>query len=244
MKSIRAISSSSKHWRLKMDNAEPSPASIPLNSPTPLPDYLSKKKIKNKSSSMRQKKRVAMKQSEKILSAVFAKSSKLARDDIQCPISLTHSPTLAHFHDFGKFPKLVSRATLVEKIGEGGQGSVFKAFDHVSNSYVAVKALTGRPITDLMDEANAVLSIMKKDWQDQKGIFIAKVNHLIPENGYLFIFMELFEGTLCDLAKDLDTLWKAATTLSVVVRTCCHFWDSVCHNGKCSNDDLTVNLTD
>ena len=35
-------------------------------------------------------------------------------------------------------------------------------YDHISQTFVAVKALTGRPIHDLMDEANAVLTIMKK----------------------------------------------------------------------------------
>ncbi|HKF22898.1 MAG TPA: serine/threonine-protein kinase, partial [Candidatus Angelobacter sp.] len=90
-----------------------------------------------------------------------------------------------------EFPESIGPYKIVDKLGEGGMGAVFRAHDSRLDRVVAVKAVRG-PHTDP--------SLRQRSWQEARAA--ARVSHpnacrlydILEENGQLFLVMELIEG--------------------------------------------------
>src|SRR5215471_7754347 len=80
---------------------------------------------------------------------------------------------------------------IVDKLGEGGMGAVFRAHDSRLDRVVAVKAVRGQ---------QADSALRQRSWQEARAV--ARVSHpnacrlydILEENGQLFLVMELIEG--------------------------------------------------
>jgi serine/threonine protein kinase/tetratricopeptide (TPR) repeat protein len=90
-----------------------------------------------------------------------------------------------------EFPERIGPYKIVDKLGEGGMGAVFRAHDSRLDRIVAVKAVRG-PQTDA--------SLRQRSWQEARAA--ARVSHpnacrlydILEENDQLFLVMELIEG--------------------------------------------------
>src|SRR5215831_15243070 len=90
-----------------------------------------------------------------------------------------------------EFPERIGPYKIVDKLGEGGMGAVFRAHDSRLDRVVAVKAVRG-------PQADA--SLRQRSWQEARAA--ARVSHpnacrlydILEENGQLFLVMELIEG--------------------------------------------------
>lgn len=90
-----------------------------------------------------------------------------------------------------EFPERIGPYKIVDKLGEGGMGAVFRAHDSRLDRVVAVKAVHG-PQTDA--------SLRQRSWQEARAA--ARVSHpnacrlydILEENDQLFLVMELIEG--------------------------------------------------
>ena len=89
-----------------------------------------------------------------------------------------------------EFPERIGPYKIVDKLGEGGMGAVFRAHDSRLDRAVAVKAVRGQ----------ADASLRQRCWQEARTA--ARVSHpnacslydILEENGQLFLVMELIEG--------------------------------------------------
>ncbi|HMF90746.1 MAG TPA: protein kinase [Candidatus Angelobacter sp.] len=89
-----------------------------------------------------------------------------------------------------ELPERVGPYKIVDKLGEGGMGAVFRAHDSRLDRAVAVKAVRGQ--TDA--------SLRQRSWQEARAA--ARVSHpnacrlydILEEDGQLFLVMELIEG--------------------------------------------------
>jgi serine/threonine protein kinase/tetratricopeptide (TPR) repeat protein len=90
-----------------------------------------------------------------------------------------------------EFPERIGPYKIVDKLGEGGMGAVFRAHDSRLDRVVAVKAVRG-----LQTDA----ALRQRSWQEARTA--ARVSHpnacrlydILEENGQLFLVMELIEG--------------------------------------------------
>src|SRR5262245_7113989 len=90
-----------------------------------------------------------------------------------------------------EFPERIGPYKIVDKLGEGGMGAVFRAHDSRLDRTVAVKAVRGL-------ETDA--SHRQRSWQEARAA--ARVSHpnacrlydILEENDQLFLVMELIEG--------------------------------------------------
>jgi serine/threonine protein kinase/Tfp pilus assembly protein PilF len=90
-----------------------------------------------------------------------------------------------------EFPERIGPYKIVDKLGEGGMGAVFRAHDSRLDRVVALKAVRG-PQGDT--------SLRQRSWQEARAA--ARISHpnacrlydILEENGELFLVMELIEG--------------------------------------------------
>src|SRR5215471_20628030 len=89
------------------------------------------------------------------------------------------------------FPEHVGPYKIVDKLGEGGMGAVFRAHDSRLDRVVALKAVRGPQTDD---------ALRRRCWEEARAA--ARVSHpnacrlydILEENGQLFLVMELIEG--------------------------------------------------
>jgi serine/threonine protein kinase len=94
--------------------------------------------------------------------------------------------------------KQFNHFTLIEKVGEGGMGSVYKALDNNLNRYVALKILK-KEISSNPDE-QAKLAKEARITASVNHPNVVKVFHFGRDHGQFYLAMELVEkGTLDDL---------------------------------------------
>jgi serine/threonine-protein kinase len=90
-------------------------------------------------------------------------------------------------------PEKVGKYQIVERIGRGGMGTIFKAHDPVLDRFVALKVISSEvEITDglrarFFREAQACARLSHPN--------IVTVHDMGEDDGRLFIVMELLEGT-------------------------------------------------
>jgi serine/threonine-protein kinase 24/25/MST4 len=95
------------------------------------------------------------------------------------------------------------RYQLMQKIGKGGFSSVFKAYDVVTLTTVAIKIIDLEDVGDELDEVNQEILIMSHIQCPQLIKYYA--SHVIGLN--LWIIMEYLEaGSIADLIKDIGPL--------------------------------------
>jgi serine/threonine protein kinase/tetratricopeptide (TPR) repeat protein len=90
-----------------------------------------------------------------------------------------------------EYPERIGPYKIVDKLGEGGMGAVFRAHDSRLDRAVAVKAVRGSQTND---------SLRQRSWQEARAA--ARVSHpnacrlydILEENDQLFLVMELIEG--------------------------------------------------
>jgi serine/threonine protein kinase len=99
------------------------------------------------------------------------------------------------------------RYQLVQKIGEGGYGSVFKAYDVVTSTTVAVKLIDLEDVGDELDDVHQEIAVMSDVNCPQLIKYYA--SYIIGMN--LWIIMEFLEaGSLSDILKESGPLDEAS----------------------------------
>src|SRR5579863_5457921 len=89
-------------------------------------------------------------------------------------------------------PQIISHYQILEKLGEGGMGVVWKARDTRLNRFVAIKALPSGRLADedrrrrFIQEARAASALNHP--------YIVVIHDIVSENGTDFIVMEYVEG--------------------------------------------------
>lgn len=108
--------------------------------------------------------------------------------EIACPGCGHTMRARIHFNHF----------TLVEKVGEGGMGSVYKALDNNLNRYVALKIL--KKEISANEEEQAKLAKEARITAAVNHPHVVKVYHFGRDHGQFYLAMELVEkGSLDDL---------------------------------------------
>lgn len=146
---------------------------------------------------------------------------------------------------------LINRYELLEKIGEGGMGIVYKAKCHLLNRFVAVKILKSELsnneefILRFKREANSIASLSHPN--------IVNIYDIGSENNINFIVMEYINGkTLKQVLRDNVRL-SPDTTLSISLQMAealiyAHKNNIIHRDIKCDNilisDDNIAKLTD
>jgi serine/threonine protein kinase len=124
--------------------------------------------------------------------------------------------TLAHLRDVAEWPDLGERYHIVDRLGRGGMGVVYRAHDRLLARDVAVKVLD-RALAD--DAADALLQ--------EEARILARLEHpgIVPvhdagrlHDGRVFYVMKLIRGRRLDEA--LDSALSIGDRLSVFLRVC------------------------
>ena len=110
-----------------------------------------------------------------------------------------------------------SRYEVLEKVGNGGMATVYKAKDKVLNRYVAIKVLKEEFTTD-----NEFIRRFNIEAQSAAGLThpnIVSVYDVGQDNGIYYIVMELVRGkTLKQIIVEDGTLpWKWATNVTIQI---------------------------
>ena len=110
-----------------------------------------------------------------------------------------------------------SRYEILEKVGNGGMATVYKAKDKVLNRYVAIKVLKEEYTTD-----NEFIRRFNVEAQSAAGLThpnIVSVYDVGNEDGIYYIVMELVQGkTLKQIIVEDGTLpWKWATNVAIQI---------------------------
>jgi serine/threonine protein kinase len=116
--------------------------------------------------------------------------------------------------------QVLGHCRVVAKIGEGGMGAVYRAYDEVLHRDVAVKVLKKEPVLDssgrhkLLQEARASSSLAHPN--------ICTIHDVGEIDGDLYIVMELVEGkSLHALAGISDYLRKPCCATACRLRVPC-----------------------
>lgn len=112
---------------------------------------------------------------------------------------------------------IANRYELLEKIGNGGMATVYKAKCHVLNRYVAVKVLKEEFTTD-----EEFIRRFNVEAQSAAGLThpnIVSVYDVGQENGIYYIVMELIQGkTLKEIITEDGTLpWKWSVNIAIQI---------------------------
>src|SRR6185436_14813199 len=115
-------------------------------------------------------------------------------------------------------PEKIGKYEIIERLGRGGMGTIFKAHDPVLDRFVAVKVISTE--IEITDELRARFFREAQACARLSHPNIVTVYAMGDEDGQLFIVMELLEGE--DL-KHLIAQRKALPlqdTLSIMVQVC------------------------
>lgn len=84
---------------------------------------------------------------------------------------------------------LENRYEIIEEVAEGGEGRIFKAYDHAVDRFVALKELElhKKPREEAFKEARAIARITHPN--------VVQLFDIIEEDGSLFLVMEYVDGT-------------------------------------------------
>ena len=121
-------------------------------------------------------------------------------------------------HDEGRYRKRIGKYAITGRIGRGGMGMVYRAYDEVLEREVAVKTLTLEGSLD--DESRHRFAIEAKAAARLQHPNIITVYELGEDRGLPFIAMELLPGT------DLDALMRSGEhlmlqeKLDLVIQVC------------------------
>jgi serine/threonine-protein kinase len=123
---------------------------------------------------------------------------------------------------------LQDRYRLDERIGQGGYGQVYKAFDLQLHRAVAIKIAHVRTSTDLLlDEARRVARLRHPS--------IVPIHDVGEYKGRLFLVFDLIEGqSLADVLRKRHLSMKEAVDLVAEVATTLHF----AHERNCIHRDI------
>src|SRR2546427_7660832 len=90
-------------------------------------------------------------------------------------------------------PPLPTRYQILELLGEGGMGRVFKAYDQVSQSVVAIKTLRTRTVEDLRPLEREIRTLSQLQHEN-----IVRLFEVGTCGGEIFFTMELLSGVSLD----------------------------------------------
>jgi serine/threonine-protein kinase len=127
------------------------------------------------------------------------------------PTVITKSPVLAHYPLAGLHPRDLGHFELLEYVGGGGMGAVFRAVDTMLNRTVAVKVLSQEQSGDdetLRRFQNEAQSAARLDHEN-----ISRVHYVGEDRGWHYIVFEFIEGAnLRDLVNESGPLSLAEAT--------------------------------
>ena len=116
---------------------------------------------------------------------------------------------------------LNNRYEVLEKIGNGGMATVYKAKCHILNRYVAIKVLKDEFTTD-----SEFIKKFNSEAQSAAGLNhpnIVSVFDVCNEDNLYYIVMELIKGTEMASKVSESSITAANMKLSLIVKSCSVF---------------------
>lgn len=121
--------------------------------------------------------------------------------------------------DIANLPELGARFSVLERIGTGGMGSVYRAVDEKNNSAVAIKVLHDslkvdkQAVSRFEQEAEAIVSL-SHDYLVKALLFDS------TENGVPYLVMEFVDGEPLDKILKREIFMEARDAVDIFVKVC------------------------